>query len=373
MQSTHIIKKVPIRRTPRVIQLEGIFDVAPSADSKSEWSVNMPIHEKDWKIGLIVGPSGSGKTTIAKEIFKANIIEGYAWKEDGSIIDAFPKSISINEITKVLSSVGFSSPPSWLRPFSCLSNGEQFRVTMARALFDERKLIVMDEFTSVVDRTVARIGSHAIAKTIRKAIDKQFVALSCHYDIIDWLQPDWIYQPHLNAFEWRCLQCRPRIEMEVYRTSTQAWEIFKKHHYLSGEINKAARCFIGTIEGQPAAFCAVLHFPHPKAKNVKRCHRLVCLPDFQGCGIGTKMNNFIGSVYKSAGFSYHITTSTPALTRSQGKNWTTIRRSGIASRSTKKNASPAGTARKTVSVGRFTTSFKYIGQASDRECLAILD
>ena len=65
----------------------------------------------------------------------------------------------------------------WLRPFHVLSNGEQFRATIARALAESakgRELVVIDEFTSVVDRTVAQIGSAAIAKTIRR----RHVALS---------------------------------------------------------------------------------------------------------------------------------------------------------------------------------------------------
>jgi ABC-type Mn2+/Zn2+ transport system ATPase subunit len=83
------------------------------------------------------------------------------------------------EITALLSSVGFSSPPSWLKPFHVLSNGEQFRVTLARILAEAPELAVVDEFTSVVDRTVAQIGSHALAKTVR-AGNRCFVAVSAH-------------------------------------------------------------------------------------------------------------------------------------------------------------------------------------------------
>ncbi len=54
-------------------------------------------------------------------------------------------------------------------------------------------IIAFDEFTSVVDRNVARIGSAAIAKGIRKhQILCRFVAVTCHYDILDWLTPDWV-------------------------------------------------------------------------------------------------------------------------------------------------------------------------------------
>jgi len=163
VQGTHIIRSSPIIQTARVKQLEGLFDVPPSKRSEETWTVNLPIDEKPWNVGLIVGPSGSGKTTIAKELFGKHLVGKFKWSKDKSIVDCFPEEMSIKEITLLLSSVGFSSPPLWLRPFHVLSNGEQFRVTMARALAENKELTVIDEFTSVVDRTVAQIGSAASA------------------------------------------------------------------------------------------------------------------------------------------------------------------------------------------------------------------
>src|SRR5689334_11070288 len=207
------LKHVPIVRTPRVRQLEGIFDVPPAERSEQRWSVDLPLDEREWRIGLIVGPSGCGKSTLARELFSDALVAGFDWPADLSLVDAFPKALGIKEITGLLSSVGFSSPPSWLRPFRCLSNGEQFRVTMARALSERRELVAIDEFTSVVDRSVARIGSAAIASAVRRGSaernGRRFVAVSCHYDIVDWLQPDWTFDPSSAEFRWRSLRRRP--------------------------------------------------------------------------------------------------------------------------------------------------------------------
>lgn len=70
-------------------------------------SIDLP---NNWNIGLIVGRSGSGKTTIARELFGDCIVSGYEWTHD-NILDDMPKDVSIKDITKTLTSVGFSSPP----------------------------------------------------------------------------------------------------------------------------------------------------------------------------------------------------------------------------------------------------------------------
>jgi hypothetical protein len=92
-------------------------------------------------------------------------------------------------------------------------------------------MIVVDEFTSVVDRQVAKIGSHAVQKHIRKC-GKKFVAVTCHYDVFEWLQPDWVLEPATMSFQWRSLQRRPDLAIEVSRVDHAAWKLFAPFHYL---------------------------------------------------------------------------------------------------------------------------------------------
>jgi GNAT superfamily N-acetyltransferase len=53
----------------------------------------------------------------------------------------------------------------------------------------------------------------------------------------------------------------------------------------------------------------VLTQPHPTVKKLKRVHRLVILPDWQGIGIGKQLVSFIGQFYKDAGYKLNIVTS----------------------------------------------------------------
>lgn len=364
MPRIDVVRESKIIKTPRLMQLEGIFDVPPSEKSAEKWRVDFEL-PKSWNVGLIVGPSGSGKSTIARELFGDSLISGFEWSKEKSILDDFPKEMSIKEISGLLSSVGFSSPPSWVRPFHVLSNGEQFRVNMARTLAEQKKLAVVDEFTSVVDRTVAKIGSAAIAKTVRQR-NQKFIAVSCHYDIAEWLEPDWIYQPATNEFTGGRLLRRPKINLEVKRVHSSAWQLFRKHHYLNTSLNTSAVCFCAFWDGVPVAFTAVLHFPHPIRKNTKREHRTVCLPDYQGVGIGNAMSAFIGSLCKGLGFSYLSTTANPAMiyARAKSKDWKMTKAPKTNSNGGRNRIASLA---KTYADLRFTAAFEYIGVALPKE------
>ena len=196
----HITVESPIVDTPRVQQVRGMFDLPAEKISRLEWDVRLPLEEKLWHVGLIVGPSGCGKTTVARHLFPETQPTDLAERfQRGSVVDAFPDDMPIKDVVALLSAVGFASPPTWLRPFHVLSTGQQFRVTLALLLAYTPKgqRIVFDEYTSVVDRTVAQIGSAALAKTVRQR-GQQFVAVTCHEDCEAWLQPDWVYRPAEN-------------------------------------------------------------------------------------------------------------------------------------------------------------------------------
>ena len=159
---------------------------------------SLPIEGDDWQVGAIVGRSGSGKTSIAKQLFSEAYIKGFDYSHK-CVLDDFPESLEIGEITKALSSVGFASPPDWLKSYDCLSQGEKMRVDIARALCLDRKLIVFDEFTSVVDREIAKVSAFAISKAVRRS-KKKFIAVTCHYDVVDWLDPDWVFSTDTMEF-----------------------------------------------------------------------------------------------------------------------------------------------------------------------------
>jgi len=350
-----------VTRTPRVMQLEGMFDLQPS---KTE-TVNVPelpvdrLDERDWNIGLVVGPSGSGKSTVAREAFGEP--RELTWPIDRAVIDGFPDDAPMADVTEILSSVGFSSPPAWRRPFHVLSMGEQFRVTMARLLVEADGLVVVDEFTSVVDRQVAQIGSAAIARTVRRR-GQRFVAVTCHYDVEDWLQPDWLYQPHTGEFTWRSVQPRPRVDVEVIRATSAAWPTFAPHHYLDAALNRSAVILVGLVDDQPAVLCAMLGFPHRSYKRARRVHRIVVMPDYQGVGLGMSMLAHVGGAYRSLDTELLITSSHPAIVRSLNRSPEWAMTSGRPRRTPKDVGALASMSSSRAS-NRLVSSFRYAGPA----------
>ena len=327
MPTVDVLKSVEGELSTRAMQVCGMFDCPPKEKQELRWQINVPIEDRPWSVGLIVGASGSGKTVCANALFPNEMRVKHQWTA-ASVIDDFPKSASIESIVQCLSSVGFNTIPAWLRPYQVLSNGEQFRVDMARRMIESSGIIVVDEFTSVVDRQVAQVASHAIQKSIRRQ-GKQFVAVSCHDDIIEYLQPDWILNPSANTFEWRLLRQRPRINIEIAAMPHSAWKIFAPFHYMSADLHRAAACYGLWANGRLAAFAGVLHRPHSVNKRIKGVSRLVTLPDFQGLGLAFVLAESLGAAYKALGFDFHTYPAHPTFVRAfKSDRWRQMKKAG---------------------------------------------
>tara|TARA_R110002050_G_scaffold2385_10_gene13937 strand:+ start:344 stop:1495 length:1152 start_codon:yes stop_codon:yes gene_type:complete len=267
----------------------------------------------DWNIGLIYGSSGSGKTTILKKLGKLNesifnndkpLISNFDWLE--------PK-----DATKLLTSIGLSSVPTWLRPFNLLSNGEQYRATLAYKVGKSKvgEVILIDEYTSVVDRDVAKSMSFALQKYIRKT-NKRIILASCHHDIMEWLTPDWTCSPQKGGALERgeyLRQSRPKIKLQVSRVESKTWDLFKKHHYLTEDVNKSCKFFLFEWNNKPIGICALINQPRGGCPNGMAISRIVVLPDFQGIGLGVKISEFCSAIFINNGAKVYIKTVNPAL------------------------------------------------------------
>lgn len=298
------------------------FDI----QNREETSVSIPyniseINTFDWNIGAILGGSGSGKTTILKNI---GDIKNVTFDSEKPLISNF-NWLDPKEATLVLTSMGLSSVPTWLRPYHTLSNGEQYRAKLAYlvASAKEGDTILIDEYTSVVDRDVAKAMSFALQKYVRRQ-NKKIIVASCHFDILEWLMPDWTYSPQKGDALERCdylRQGKPQIKLQVSRAEANTWDFFKKHHYLTEDVNKAYIFLIFEFNSKPIGICVIgNHVGKTSALKSYRESRIVIIPDFQGLGIGSKISEFCASIITNNGWNYYTKTSNPALGEYRNKN-----------------------------------------------------
>ncbi|UZE21868.1 hypothetical protein LOY67_17635 [Pseudomonas sp. B21-056] len=266
----------------RAARVKSLFNVASGCDV--DIAAELPIEDQPWKIGVIVGPSGSGKTTLGKAIGK---LYRPRWPKDQPLIDAIDPAGSFDVVTGALSAVGLGTVPAWLRPFSALSNGEQFRANLARLVSEAPDMAVVDEFSSVVDRQIARVGAAAFAKAWRRTCG-QVVLLSCHYDILDWVQPDWVYDTGTGEFHRGWLRPRPSFELEVREAKQRDYAVFEPHHYLKLPPMVASTNYVGWVNGEPVAHIAFS--TRPGLIEARAC-RLVVMPEWQGAGVGMRFLN----------------------------------------------------------------------------------
>ena len=353
----------PIHDSFRVQQVAGMFDVPLAGRAIEHIAIDIPPLGEDWRIGLIVGPSASGKTALARHLFGDSYYEPADWPADRAVVDCF-EPLTIRQTTALFSAVGFSSPPSWIKPYHVLSTGQRFRCDLAHSFVpllaassatvmarspdraispteglhsgdvttqtlrpsveastrsgDLRRtrdgrcpLVVFDEFTSVIDRKSAQLASAGLARALRGGvISGQFVAVTCHYDIARWLAADWTIDMRTLQFTRRRLQ-RPPIKLHLHRCKPALWPSFARHHYLNGSLAPTARCFTALWNDEPVAFCATL--PLIGRHKHWRITRLVMLPDYQGIGIGLGVAEAVAELHRAEGHRINITASHPAV------------------------------------------------------------
>ena len=233
----------------------------------------------------------------------------------------------------MLSGVGLTSVPCWIRPAYTLSNGQRARaecaLQMARQC-DADQVTIIDEWTSVVDRTVAKVMSHCVQKHARKT-GKRIVLLSCHYDVADWLNPDWVIDCNRQEYVDRRSLCRDfqrpdKLNFEIRETDRSAWKYFSRYHYLSETFPGGYTRTFGLFhEGNQIGFqCFANYVPRRKGQKMKlHSNRVVIHPDYCGFGLGLRMTDACSQIMCDEGFEvYAKFSSVPMyLSRMKSKKW----------------------------------------------------
>lgn len=137
------------------------------------------------------------------------------------------------------------------------------------------------------------------------------------------------------------------------------WRVFREHHYLTKDFNKGAFVYLITLDNTIIGFNSILNQPSGTSKFSFRTHRLVILPDYQGLGIGTKFEEFIGEDILKRGGKLYLRTTHLRLGRHcmESNKWVAASQNLVIRK--KNDNSPKY---KTVDCTRKAYSFEYVGE-----------
>lgn len=294
-------------RSFRSIKAANSVDL--DSEKKSQFALDVKADlTSPFQVGLICGNSGSGKSSLARQVWGADAFAP-ALDPEKALIDQFPESMSYDDVAEILGAVGLAQVPCWIRPAKTLSNGQSARAQVAIALAAGRELVVIDEWTSVVDRTVAKIMSHRVQKFVRGR-KMRIVLVSCHYDVADWLLPDWVVDCTTAEFDdRRSLQQRrsETLGFSIAPATRESWRSFSHFHYLSERIPPEVKAIWGlfTDAGQQIGFVNFACYV-PNDKTIVHANRLVVHPDYTGMGLSRHLLNVSAAEMSRRGFEVMI-------------------------------------------------------------------
>ncbi|MFQ5430446.1 MAG: ATP-binding cassette domain-containing protein [Phycisphaerae bacterium] len=271
---------------------------------------------------LLTGPSGSGKTSVLAAIAErldAPIRVGRGrFPADRAIVDAIAPRGRLSTALEILTACGLGEPRLWVRRYADLSEGEQFRATLARAVgravgtrSNATRVVLCDEFTAILHRRIAR----AVAYNLRKLATRHRLCLivaTAHEDIARDLQPDETVmlgraEPAIRraALRDRPMSLRRRVVIEP--GCVRDYRLFSAMHYRHRDgLGFVQKVFLlkETAAGQPLGILVFAHAPLELSqrnratrgrfvRNARRLNRelrilrrLVMHPDIRGCGLG---------------------------------------------------------------------------------------
>lgn len=298
-------------------QVCSMFDAPISQKLTERFKGQCPDWDEEFSIGLVVGPSGSGKSTVARNVFGNEHKKD--WVRNQSVVSQFSGK-TVAEITGAFSSVGFNTVTSWVKPREVLSNGEGFRVDLAAALLEQERVLV-DEFTSVVDRQVAEIACYAASKHVRKS-SKRLVAVTCHYDVIEWLQPDWVLDMATRQLTRRLLRRREPKTFRVARVQRHHWESFSRYHYLTATVPSNCIFYGSFLKDTMVGIHALRVSPVSSGIRSRQIvvARTVVHPDYQGLGINGAALDSLASCLKCFGHALRMPPAHPALVQQYNRS-----------------------------------------------------
>ncbi|WP_171999547.1 ATP-binding cassette domain-containing protein [Cronobacter sp. JZ38] len=183
-----------VTKTTRTLEIAESFGLG--LDEK-EWSLydNLELEIRGGDVVYITGQSGSGKSVVLRELQRlmkeegqdVASIEDFAFDDSKNVIDQLGKTTS--EALGLLSMAGLNDAYLFVRKPSEMSDGQRYRLKIAKLIETGAKVWVADEFGAVLDRVTAQVVASNLKRAARKAGATVMVATT-HEDLKNALRPD---------------------------------------------------------------------------------------------------------------------------------------------------------------------------------------
>jgi ABC-type ATPase with predicted acetyltransferase domain len=194
-----------IRRNARTHAIQQAFGISPE-DLKVDVLRGVSLTVEPGNVVVVTGPSGAGKTVLLDVIagtLRTGLSLGGSVRRPRNIKPGYLRPIlskqSLIEIfghpnveagIRALSLVGLSDAYLYLRRFSELSAGQQYRAMLADLVRRKCNLAIIDEFCSTLDPVTAHTVAASLSKLARTAGLTAVVAAPHTNLFLQALQPD---------------------------------------------------------------------------------------------------------------------------------------------------------------------------------------
>lgn len=193
--TTYVITKSftsRVARSERVLALAEAFGLGLE-EKEFHLFKELPIEIDAGDVVYITGQSGSGKSQLLKELCRQMAESGLEISnlddvafEEKALIDQLGGNL--NEALELLSRAGINDAYLAIRKPSELSDGQRYRLRLAKLFEQNASVWVADEFGAVLDRITAKTVAHS-AQKLARARGKILMVATTHTDLVEELGP----------------------------------------------------------------------------------------------------------------------------------------------------------------------------------------
>lgn len=183
-----------VQRTQRVLEIAESFGIGLS-DNRFVIYDNLQIEIRQGDVVYINGQSGSGKSLLLRDL-KSQMQKNGIVVADLNEIELEPDLPVIDQLgesttraTELLALAGISDAWIYIRKPGELSDGQRYRLKLAKLIEMPVDVWIADEFGAVLDRVTAKCVAFNVQKVARR-LGKTLMVATTHTDLVEELGPD---------------------------------------------------------------------------------------------------------------------------------------------------------------------------------------